>query len=519
MKVDIVNQKYQTGRFSTQKQTASKPNFTGAASYAEEITKGLYHTNAINLMKKLEWLKGEIGGIIITAIGTGAVAPIFIGFNPFVRPPKNATPEQKEENSNTKKYTAMRQPISAALAILFQASILKYIDKGLDKFVNNPKYSKYIRTDIDQSHLNTDTYIKDNVRKEFKGKGIKKPSMLYYFFGPKEEYNGEMLRKRSKYDKMFNARVAEIQNEQINKLANTFLETGKIPLGEGNLDNKTIANLINKQIDAYIKDAQDLKKTPAEISEKVARAKILIENEDYLKEIFKDIPIEETRNAKYNSPEIKELYKKTENIIKGLLEKEENPKIKTILQEILDRPEDLRAHRVGRTLWRIDAIKEMCGSKGFSPINYLNAMIERNNVLERRLVKLNAAKITDVANATEETIRSTIKSIAERCQFTKGSGIEESVLRDTDTFHSEIQHLTNKIYKDVVKGYKQLIKDSYKSTNQIVKVGIGVLVTLPITCTALNWVYPRFMEIFFPKLAGVKKAPYQHHAQKVGGDK
>ena len=48
-------------------------------------------------MKSLEWLKGEIGGILITAFGTGLVAPIFIGFNPFVKAPKNATPEEKKE--------------------------------------------------------------------------------------------------------------------------------------------------------------------------------------------------------------------------------------------------------------------------------------------------------------------------------------------------------------------------------------------------------------------------------------
>ncbi|MBQ3819601.1 hypothetical protein II810_04055, partial [bacterium] len=60
----------------------------------------------------------------------------------------------------------------------------------------------------------------------------------------------------------------------------------------------------------------------------------------------------------------------------------------------------------------------------------------------------------------------------------------------------------------------------YKSWNQFTKIGVGVLITLPITCTALNWVYPRFMELFFPKLAGVKKAQSpQQQEQKVGGGK
>ncbi len=517
MKVDIVNQKYQTGQFNTHS-GAKKTNFTGTASYAEQITQGLYHAKTINLMKKLEWLKGEIGGILITAVGTGAVAPIFIGFNPFVRPPKDATPEQREENFNTKKYTAMRQPISAALAILFQASVQKYIDKVLDLFVNSPKNASAWRTDIDQSHLNTDTFIKGKVRKQMKSEGIKKPSMLYYFFGPKEEYNGKMVRKRTKYDIMFNERVQKIKDSQIEQLANTFQETKQIPLSKGHFDNKTVAELVNSQIDAYKQDAEMLKKTDVEIAQKVQRAKILVENENYLEEIFKNIPVKEIRETE-DPQELKQLYKKTEDIIKVLIEKEKNADIKAILQEILERPEDLRAHRVGRTLWRIDNIKNMCGNKGFSTQNYLDAMIERNNVLEKIKVKLNAAKIENTAAATEESITKTINKIIELCQFKEDGGIMESVLRDTDTFQpsKEGEKLTKKVYKDIIKGYKKLIDNSYKSWNQFTKIGVGVFITLPITCTALNWVYPRFMEIFFPKLAGVKKA--QQNPQKAGGDK
>ena len=48
------------------------------------------------------------------------------------------------------------------------------------------------------------------------------------------------------------------------------------------------------------------------------------------------------------------------------------------------------------------------------------------------------------------------------------------------------------------------------------KIAVGVSVTLPITCTVLNWVYPRFMNIFFPNLAGVKK---EADAKKFGGVK
>ena len=80
-----------------------------------------------------------------------------------------------------------------------------------------------------------------------------------------------------------------------------------------------------------------------------------------------------------------------------------------------------------------------------------------------------------------------------------GSGKTFTILKKIDFLISE------KIYKDMAKGYKAFIEKGYKGFSQVAKVLIGVFITLPITCTALNWVYPRFMELFFPKLAGVKK--------------
>ena len=43
------------------------------------------------------------------------------------------------------------------------------------------------------------------------------------------------------------------------------------------------------------------------------------------------------------------------------------------------------------------------------------------------------------------------------------------------------------------------------------------LAMLPVTCALLNWVYPRFMDIFFPGLSSRNKAA-KANAEK-GGDK
>ena len=203
--------------------------------------------------------------------------------------------------------------------------------------------------------------------------------------------------------------------------------------------------------------------------------------------------------------------------VQKLLAKESNPDIKTLLQEILNKPEDLRYSRVQRTLQRIDCIKTMCGGN-FTRDKYKNALVERNGILADRIVELTGAKL-DTKTADQKAVKEAIEKIAQQCSFKDVEGsIQRSVLCDTDTFGKDLSEITKKVYKDITKGYKKLVENNYKSWNQFTKIGVGVFITLPITCTALNWVYPRFMDIFFPSLSGAdEKKPEQ--AQKIGGNK
>lgn len=498
MKVDLTKQNYtanwRANYQQNQKAQAAQPQFKGGLSYSERIAESLPHAKTIKAMKSLEWLKGEIGGILITAFGTGLVAPIFIGFNPFVKAPKNATPEQKKENENTKLYTAMRQPISAALAIVFQASVQKYIDKGLDKVFNNPNISKYARTNLDQQELNTKTYIQSKVKKAMKKDGETKPSLIKSLFSKKAK------EQRKAYVENFNAKVENIQNEQIDNIARKFQETGKINIGERYLGWRSTSKLVNDQIDSYIQDARALQKTPEKIAKYINRAELLTNNEAGIRNVFGQIS-EQNVTAD----------------VQKLLAKESNPDIKTLLQEILNKPEDLRYSRVQRTLQRIDCIKTMCGGE-FTRDKYKNALVERNGILADRIVELTGAKL-DTKTADQKAVKEAIEKIAQQCSFKDVEGsIQRSVLCDTDTFGKDLSKITKKVYKDITKGYKKLVENNYKSWNQFTKIGVGVFITLPITCTALNWVYPRFMDIFFPSLSGAdEKKPEQ--AQKIGGNK
>ena len=411
----------------------------------------------------------------------------------------------------------MRQPISAVLAILFQASVQKYIDKGLDAVFNNPNLAKYGRISVDQQEINTETFIKSKVAKKMKEEGVEKPSWL------KALFSKEAKEKRAAYTVEFDKRVKAIQEEQISKVAERFEADGLIHVGERNMEHSTVAELINKQIDEYIGDAQKLKKTPEQISFYVERADVLMNNREHLTQILSETADTRAKIAQAadGSEELKSLYKELTQTIERLKAKETNTEIKKILQEILDKPDYLRANRIQRTLDRFGKIEALLEGKPYSAEAYMNALHQRNVILDDKIVRLTGRKIKVTEAADKNLVQQTINEIAKILSFENeaDSSTVRAVLKDTNTFGDKLTAITSKVYKDVAKRYKKLVENHYKSWNQFTKIGVGVFITLPITCTALNWVYPRFMELFFPKLAGVKKAKASQNAQPAGGDK
>lgn len=473
MKVDKIYQNYENKKFYGQYGTGSSSiafSKKPSVNLNDKITDALPNKNSIKFMKKLEWLKGEIGGILITAIGTGLVAPFPIAYNPFVKAPKGATEEEKKDVENTKKYTAMRQPISAILAVLFQVSALKPIDKFLDVLFNNPEYSKHFSISNDQSLINSKSYIEKLAKNKIKED---QPSL-----------------KGKGYKELLESTKKQIENTQVNAVADQLRKNGKLMLGERTFDNKYLAELVNLQINDYIKDAYALKINNGKMAYYSKKAKILVENESYLKEIFKEAPNDRTKITEY---------------VKNLLSKETNPDVKILLEEILEKPSEIQYNRIKRTLGRIETIKTMCDGK-YSFDKYLDAMSTRNASLNTIITKLELSKIEKPDQATKETVEKTIKSVIENCQFDKSNPLLKTILHDTDTFNFDKEKLTDKVYKDVAKQYKEFVRNHYKGTNQIIKIAIGIGITLPITCNVLNWVYPRIMDKFFPELAGSKKA-------------
>lgn len=489
MKIDKVQQNYLQQKTPLKKQAgvasskaSAEPQFTGL-----KINDIMPYQKAFKWMKNKEWLKGEAGGILITALGTGIVAPIVMGTNPLVRAPKDATEEEKTEVNNKKWYTAMRQPISAVLAVLFQLGALKPIDKFLDKKFNIAENSKHVDLHLDQCEINNKSFREGLAKAQLKAEGKKKPSL----FNILTKGFKTTMAEREAYNKAYKDLVDDIGERQVQKVADKFLQTGQIHIGNRQLDNPTLAELVNDRIDEYIKDAKDLKRSNIDMSRYTHKAKLIMNNKDELPELFKDLPAGD---------------KDAEIFIKNLYKKATNPEIKELLEDIMNRDEDLWGSRASRTVDRIKKINEACKGE-YSVDSYIDAMARRNAALDRIITKLDLSRIKDPASASEKSITATIQRVAKLCQFNQNDKILKPILQNTITFDFDLNKLMAKIHKDITKGYKELIEHEYKAFNQAAKVGIGVFITLPITCTALNILYPRIMDLCFPSLSGKKKQP------------
>lgn len=98
---------------------------------------------AAGAAKKMPWLAralmyvgqndGEILNTLVTAGGTAIIAPIFIAGNPL-----------SKEDKETKWYSAMRQPISAVIAMIMQIGVNSVYNKYMNQMASLGKFGKHM---------------------------------------------------------------------------------------------------------------------------------------------------------------------------------------------------------------------------------------------------------------------------------------------------------------------------------------------------------------------------------------
>lgn len=481
---------------------AAKRNQPSFGMKPPKLSDYLVQKKTINVLNKLKWFDGEEGRILITAIGTGAIAPLFIAWNPYVKPKKDATDSEKAELKRTQKYTAMRQPISAALAIPIQLSLVKPINRGLDKIFNNPEFSKYLPTYLNKSALQDDKYIELQEKKKLKGLKLSK----------------------AEYKKQLQANINATTNKQIDKVAKHLLANGEIRIKEGVdglADNASVIESLKKEIKNYMSytnkllydsyDDKDLNKLLTNASENITtgnkgkafyvdRANTLITNRKELEKVLgTDLPKDQSKIASY-------LTEKYNNA--------SDPKLKDIYKEIIDLPKsESQASRCSRTIERIKRINEICNGH-FTPGKYLDYMQQEEAVILGRIREF--ARIANGVQENPDSIKNAINQVAENCKFDKNDRQLNKIFHGIENFGDNVDELKKNISKRVVKAYKSMTKDRYRFIKEVAGISLGLFVTVPLTCHVLNWVYPRFMEIFFPKLIAPKK---EQSTQQNGGEK
>lgn len=127
--------------------SVDKPNTEKALT--KEIS-GLM-PKAINWIGKFSKLTGEVPNIIINAIGTGFVAPIFIKYN-FL----------SKTDEDTRTYSALRQPISAILSVAAQIGAVIPTDRLIVNMSNRGEFAQKYNQDAFEDV----NYIKRELKKE-----------------------------------------------------------------------------------------------------------------------------------------------------------------------------------------------------------------------------------------------------------------------------------------------------------------------------------------------------------------
>lgn len=148
-KIQSIQPNYQPKSKQGQTKFAQNPSFRGGASSLEDKV-AEYGRKNIESKIKLSWItqflqkhKGELQTQGINALFTGTLAPLFIAFNPI-----------SKQDDKTKQYTALRQPISAVNSILVSVPLTIMLNQHTEKIASEGAIKSIdLRCCPDSNHL------------------------------------------------------------------------------------------------------------------------------------------------------------------------------------------------------------------------------------------------------------------------------------------------------------------------------------------------------------------------------
>lgn len=458
----------------------------------------------IKLLYSLGKNNGENLNNTVTAVGTAAVAPIFIRYNPL-----------SDEDPKVKSYSALRQPLSAVLALGVQLPVMTAYNKLLDMWATSGKIRRFdLSAKPPESTLKNLANAKYNQEmRTLKAQGLTEAQMDERFF--KGRTKAEVIEDfvNQSRDDIFYAKrdrireqaakgeaitVAPLKNAN-GKIVDYFHPTKLSELDKIQFVKPDELDKARKSVYADVLKAFDVDPD----NKKLFDIKIDWEDpnpmEKYNKMKKGEIPVpedlKEYKKSKVYSAVKKAGHKKSE-FLKNLEE--------TARATAIQKSEQAIAEEVKLKLET---------SRAFNELNkdYTEA---KTRIYNDRSIPLNKKEV-ELAKEETKLVNAKIKEFEQRAENADNvvkKTLNNAISKLKDKKVSDIKYHGD-TYKDVeisVRAKKWLKAEInrregvFKNFKKLSGLVFGLAI-LPFTCGLLNWAYPRFMEKFFPELCEAKK--------------
>lgn len=417
--------------------------------------------------------RGEVQNQLGNAAFTSTLAPLMIACNPF-----------SDQDKDTKKYSAWRQPISAVIAIGIGWPLTWSYENWMKKMA--------LKGDINNIDLRI-MKPESEYEKEFEkyskteGENVKYDTLKKYA----EAKNDEMARDYAeKYvfsdsDSVLKSAQENLNSNKINK--NEFNKI-KTTLDSNNLDKQSLPD--------FMKDEFKFKFTKSE-------GQNFLNVEDYNKKLDDIKALDFLNRLGLVDDTIKE-----EDLRLFLIEKKQKSQAIKMAESKGIKLDSKEFNTI------LNDIKSN-GKLASRNIEFYMGPIKGNKISLGQFLEVLEMKNTfkgDLDNSLVEDIKTELKANnIENCEdlfLTKKSSSMKSVLTEFKNKLKELKTMDKKEFKDFAiqitknKG-NRAIKD-FKNIKNYTSIAFNLILTA-VSCTVLNWAYPRFMEKFFPKLSQVKK--------------
>lgn len=475
MKIEKVNSDFINRTYLSKKDDKTVAlGFTGHTP--QTVIEKAINQNNTPVLRGINRLRNNIGefqDICINAIGTGFLAPVFIKYNPL-----------SKTDEDTRTYSAWRQPVSAGLAILTQGLITIPVVKVIKNMANNG----YLNEECNLTPFRDKTYIEKLMKKMHPD--ANKKQLEKYISEYLKSNNGDLQSTIAslKEDNTVYYTVKKLFDKQRKTNNNEEHQLSK----RVKMDPQKYSKLLNRTVDDMIKDEQ----IQLDRCENEKYTKRLAQSEYYRTNSSDALNLLNEMKTKINSTEdIKEIKKQLKTQYKKLKSNKANPHLLSMLEETI--------------------ALSVAGKDN---------MLEKVNKMEGHVHKHMNKTPEEVVTAVKASLKERIdahKGVIEFLNKVKDaikdgktvSQIEEMFTKEVEDYHQKAvklnlenkeSRLKNKKFShEVANKLKTLTQKHIEGVKRISTL-IAALAVLPVSCSLLNWIYPRFMDAVFPNLSSKK---------------